>query len=117
MLAALFQPDALTGAITLVATEEPETAIHPSSAGAPYDAAHEASRRTQVVVTTQSADFLDSEHADPSHLLVVEMVNGATRVGSVGERTRRFLAEQPSQLAELHRQGQPRPAPPLGGGR
>ncbi|MDQ1308343.1 MAG: ATPase core protein [Actinomycetota bacterium] len=111
VLAALFQPEVLTGTIPLVAIEEPETAIHPSRAGALYDAVYETSRHTQVIVTTQSSDFLDSEYADASHLLVVEAVNGATRVGPVDEATRRFLTEHPSHLAELHRQGQLRPAP------
>lgn len=110
VLAALFQPEALTGTIPLIAIEEPETAIHPSRVGALYDAMHEAAQRTQVIVTTQSSEFLDSESADAAHLLVVEMVDGATRIGPVDEATRRFLAGRPSQLAELHRQGQLRPA-------
>lgn len=110
VLAALFQPDVLNGTIPLVAIEEPESAIHPSNVGALYDAVHEASRRTQVIVTTQSADFLDSEHADVSHIIAVKMVNGATRIGPVDDRTREFLTREPSRLAELHRQGQLDPA-------
>jgi hypothetical protein len=77
-----------------------------------YDAVHEASRRTQVIVTTQSADFLDSEHAEVAHIIAVKMVNGATRIGPIDDRTRDFLTREPSRLAELHRQGQLDPAPP-----
>lgn len=116
VLTALFQPEVLDGSIPLVVIEEPETAIHPSRVGALYDAMFEASRHCQVLVTTQSSELLDSDYADPAHLLVVEMVNGATQVGPVDEPTRQFLVERPSQLPELHRQGQLRPALAEAGG-
>ncbi|MFC6085989.1 AAA family ATPase [Sphaerisporangium aureirubrum] len=114
VLAALLQPGVLTGDIPLVAIEEPEIAIHPSRVGALFDALLEASQRTQVIATTQSSDFLDTEEFTPSALRVVEMANGATVIGELDSHTQRYLSKDPSQVAEMHRQGQLRPADPEG---
>ncbi|MEV5409533.1 AAA family ATPase [Thermopolyspora sp. NPDC052614] len=110
VLAALFQPGVRHGSIPLVAIEEPETAIHPAKVAALYDALEDASAHTQVIATTQSADILDTEYAKAEHLRLVEMVNGVTRIGELDEHTRQYLAEQPSMLAAMHRQGHLRPA-------
>ncbi|WP_204015694.1 AAA family ATPase [Sphaerimonospora thailandensis] len=116
VLAALHQPDVLTGLIPLVAIEEPETAIHPSKVGVLLAVLKDASARTQVIVTTQSSDLLDPEEAHPSMLRIVEMTDGATRVGELSEYTQRHLIEHPSQLPEMHRQGHLRPVDPAGQG-
>ncbi|MFD3656408.1 AAA family ATPase [Streptomyces sp. NPDC058620] len=110
VLTALFQPDAANGTIPLLAIEEPELAIHPSKAGALFEAAESASLRTQIIVTTQSSDFLDDEHVRPEHLRMVEMVGGVTYVGELDARTRHYLEERPDMLPELHRKEQLRPA-------
>ncbi|GGS97608.1 hypothetical protein GCM10010156_64750 [Planobispora rosea] len=112
VLAVLHQPDVLTGAVPLVVIEEPEKAIHPSHVGVLLAALKEASERTQVIVTTQSSDLLDTEEAHPSQLRIVEMVDGVTRIGELSDYTQRHLIERPSQLPEMHRQGQLRPANP-----
>ncbi|MDA2811704.1 AAA family ATPase [Nocardiopsis sp. RSe5-2] len=111
VLAALFQPAALDASIPLLAIEEPELAIHPARVGAMYEALHDASLNTQILVTTQSSELLDDAFVRPENLLLVEMVDGATRVGGVDEHTRRYLEENPSQLGDMHRQGQLRPSP------
>lgn len=117
VLTALLQPDAANGTIPLLAIEEPELAIHPSKAGALFEAAEGASHRTQIIVTTQSSDFLDDEHVRPEHLRMVEMVGGVTYVGELDERTRHYLADHPGMLPELHRKEQLRPAQLAGGAR
>ncbi|MEV7968527.1 AAA family ATPase [Sphaerisporangium sp. NPDC088356] len=116
VLTALFQPEALTATIPLVTIEEPEIAIHPARVACLFDALHEASHRTQVIVTTQSSDLLDTEGVHPSVLRMVEMVDGVTRIGELSEHTKRNLIKNPSHLAEMHRQGHLRPAAPANGG-
>ncbi|MEU8269015.1 AAA family ATPase [Sphaerisporangium sp. NPDC049002] len=116
VLAALFQPDALTGAIPLVAIEEPEIAIHPARVAGLFDAIKETSIRTQVIVTTQSSDLLDTEEVHPSLLRIVEMVDGVTRIGELSDHTQRNLLKTPSHLADMHRQGHLRPAASVDGG-
>jgi predicted ATPase len=50
---------------SLVAVEEPETALHPAGVSALYEALDAAAAHTQVIVTSQSPDLLDSEYAGP----------------------------------------------------
>ncbi|MGI5427766.1 AAA family ATPase [Streptomyces sp. CA-179760] len=111
VLAALFQPLALTGDIPLVAIEEPEISLHPPMLGALYDALAAAARNTQVMVTTQSADLLDNAAADPAHLLVARDEGAGTVIGPVDESGRRLLADGVLTLSELLRSGELRPEP------
>ncbi|MFF5213413.1 AAA family ATPase [Streptosporangium sp. NPDC000396] len=110
VLAALFQPGTSDGSIPLVSLEEPERAIHPANASALFEAMHAASERTQVIATTQSSDLLDDEYVEPGHLRMVEMSGGITRIGELDDYTSRHLTANPSQLAQMHRQGHLRPA-------
>jgi predicted ATPase len=109
VLAALFQVPVLQGRIALVGIEEPERALHPAGVGALYEALEDASRHTQVIVTSQSSDLLDSECARPEHVRVVSNVDGATQVGEIDASGRAILEKGLMTLAELHRSGQMRP--------
>jgi predicted ATPase len=66
--------------VRLVGIEEPETALHPAAAGALMDALREATKHTQVIVTTHSADLLDQVDIDNDGLLVVVSEDGITRI-------------------------------------
>ena len=112
VLAALFQPKALTGAVPLIAIEEPEKAIHPPRLGGLYEALVAASRTTQVLVTTQSADLLDSGSADPAHILAAVNEGGATTLGPLDDTNRSLVADKAMTLSELLRAGLVRPATP-----
>ncbi|MCG5216728.1 AAA family ATPase [Streptosporangium sp. KLBMP 9127] len=109
VLAALFQPATLDNGATLLAIEEPETALHPAAAGALFDALTEASERVQVVVTTQSADLLDRDEFDPDSVRVVTMTGGVTVIGGIDEVSRRLVKDKRTTLGELMRSGQLRP--------
>ncbi|GAB3658844.1 AAA family ATPase [Actinocorallia lasiicapitis] len=109
VLTALYQPDVLTGSIPFVSIEEPEKAIHPPSLGALYEALAAGSQLTQIIVTTQSADLLDSEAADPAHLLVAVNTGGATRIGPLDAAGRSLVEDKTMTLAELMRTGLMRP--------
>ncbi|MEU8196610.1 AAA family ATPase [Microbispora amethystogenes] len=109
VLAALFQPVVVDGQATLVAIEEPETALNPAAAGALFDALTEASERVQVVVTTQSADLLDRDEFDPASVRVVAMTGGVTVIGEIDHVSRRLVEDKRTTLGELMRSGQLQP--------
>jgi len=66
--------------VTVVGIEEPEAALHPAAAGALMGALREASRKTQVVLTTHSPDLLDQVKLTREKLLVVEARQGTTHI-------------------------------------
>ncbi|WP_327750255.1 AAA family ATPase [Streptomyces sp. NBC_00496] len=110
VLAALFQPRALTGEIPFIGIEEPEISLHPPMVGALYDALVAAARNTQVMVTTQSADLLDNAAVDQGHLLVVRDDGSGTAIGPIDEGGRRLLDDGVLTLPDLLRSGEMRPA-------
>jgi predicted ATPase len=112
VLAALFQPQALSGLIPFIGIEEPEISLHPPMLGALYDALVGASHNTQVMVTTQSADLLDNPAADPGHLLVVRDDGRGSTIGPIDATGRQLLAEGVLTLPELLRSGEMRPQTP-----
>jgi len=116
VLAALFQPPAFDGRIPLVGIEEPETALHPAGVNALYEALDDAAARTQVIVTSQSSDLLDSEYARLEHLRAVSNVDGVTQVGEVDAAGHAIVEKGLMSISELHRSGQMRPEP-AGSGR
>jgi predicted ATPase len=62
----------------LIAIDEPETGLHPSMMSIIADFAKQAAGRTQVVISTHSADFLDAFHDVTPTITVAECVNGET---------------------------------------
>ena len=109
VLAALLQPEAFTGRIPLVGIEEPEAGLHPAAVAALYEALDDAAERTQVIVTAQRADLLDSDYARLSHLRAVASVDGSTQIGEVDPAGRSMVDTGAMTLGELHRSGQLRP--------
>lgn len=103
VLAALFQPDVVSGRIALVGIEEPEAGLHPGAAGALFDAMSEASERVQVVATSHSADLLDRDDLDPGIIRAVAMEDGQTIVDQVDEASREALHEKLLTPGQLHR--------------
>jgi predicted ATPase len=113
LLAALFQPDSLTGEVSLVCVDEPELGLHPTATGVLFDALTEAAEHVQVIAATQSADLLDRKDFDPDWALLVAMENGATKISPVDEGTREVVARRLATLGEELRSNQltPRPVP------
>jgi predicted ATPase len=109
VLAALLQPRAAAGQVPLIAIEEPETALHPAGVGALYEAMDDASARTQVIVTSQSSDLLESEYARLEHIRAMANVDGVTRIGEVDAAGRAVVEKGLMSISELHRSGQMRP--------
>ncbi len=95
--------------IPLVGIEEPESTLHPAAAGVLFDALHEASHFTQVLVTTHSPDLLDIKDLDVDSLLIVDMADGQTVIGPADEVSRSIMRDRLSTAGELLRQNQLRP--------
>jgi predicted ATPase len=112
VLASLLQPPVFQGRIPLVGIEEPETALHPTGVSALYEALDDATARTQVIVTSQSSDLLDSEYANLDHIRAVANMDGVTRIGPIDAAGRAVVEKRLMTLSELHRSGQMRPEIP-----
>ena len=113
-LVALFQGDddeRSTGSPSLVGIEEPESALHPGAMGALVEALSDASERVQVLVTSHSADLLDSDAIRESSILAVASRHGRTRIGPLDRAGRSALHKRLFTAGELLRMDQLRPEP------
>lgn len=115
LLTALFQPGTWTGAVPLVAVEDPELGLHASAIGALFDALTEASEHVQVIVATQSADLLDRKDFPLDAARIVETRDGASVVHELGQPIREVVHRHLATLGELQRSNQltPWPDPPV----
>lgn len=104
-LLAVFQQTS-QGPPSLVAIEEPETSLHPAATAALVDALDEATGRTQVLITTHSAELLDNPTIRPENVRVVEMIDGETIITGVDEATEEIYRERFESLGGLERQNQ-----------
>lgn len=103
ILAALFQR------IPLIGIEEPELALHPAAAGVLHDALREASTRTQVMVTSHSADLLDNKTITDAELLSVLWDADGTRIAPIDEAGRTALRDHLYTAGEMLRMNQLEP--------
>ena len=101
LLAVLANPDPPS----LIAVDEPETGLHPAMLPIVADYAIQASERTQVILATHSASFLDAfgDHAPTT--TVVESIDGRTRL-SVQDGDELAYWMKHYTLGELYRSGQ-----------
>jgi len=90
----------------LIGLEEPETALHPAAASVLLAALREASRQTQIVVTSHSPDLLDNSDIEPEEVYAVENQDGLTRIGTLDDAGRQMLRERLFTPGELLRQNQ-----------
>ena len=112
ILAALFQPDGV-----LIAIEEPESTIHPGALESILDVLLEASKSTQIVMTTHSPELLDAKWITERHLRLVDWRDGATDITSVSEANRTALQQHLMGAGELLRANALEPASSEGASR
>ncbi len=108
-LMAAFQLVPTIGSPSLVAIEEPETALHPAAMRALVAAFDEATLRTQILLTTHSPDLLDAVEVKPANLRVVQLVDGQTVIGPVDEAGVEIVTRKLNSLAGLERENQLEP--------
>jgi predicted ATPase len=112
VLVALFQSaNGQKRPVPLVAIEEPEVALHPAAAGVLLEALREASRSTQVLVTSHSPDLLDDPRIPTDSILAVIAAEGLTRIGPLDEVGTSALRDQLYTPGELLRLNQLTPDP------
>jgi predicted ATPase len=108
-LVAAFQIVLPHGYPSLVAIEEPETSLHPAAMRALVDSLDEATLRTQVLLTTQSAEMLDNPTIRPENVRVVQMIDGQTVIAPVDEASIEIVRQKLDTLGGLERQNQLEP--------
>jgi predicted ATPase len=94
---------------SLVAIEEPETALHPAAMHALVDALDEATLRTQILLTTHSAEMLNNRTIQPKNVRVVQMIDGRTVIGPVDEASVEIIRLKLNTLGGLERENQLEP--------
>lgn len=91
---------------TLIAIEEPETALHPAAGAALREALKLASTKTQVLVTSHSPDLLDDLDLSPEAFLAVVSQGGETRIAPLDSASRESMREHLFSAGELLRLNQ-----------
>ena len=108
-LLAAFQVDGRYGSPSLIAIEEPETSLHPAAMRALVDALDEATLRTQILLTTHSAEMLDNPTIRPENVRVVQLLDGQTVIGPVDEASLDIVRRNLNTLGGLERENQLEP--------
>ena len=92
ILLAVFQSsDGVNTAPLLIGLEEPEMALHPAAAAVLLSALREGARYCQILVTSHSADLLDSQDIPTDSLLAVDALDGVTRIAPIDQAGRKVL--------------------------
>ena len=114
VLMALYQVAGMdSGKAKLIGIEEPEGCLHPAAGAVLTDVLREASDKTQVIVTSHSADLLDRDTISLESILAVVHEHGETRLGPLDEAGRSALREHLFTAGELLRMDQLTPDPAL----
>ncbi len=114
VLMALYQVAGMdSGKAKLIGIEEPEGCLHPAAGAVLTDVLREASDKTQVIVTSHSADLLDRDTIPLESILAVVHEHGETRLGPLDEAGRSALREHLFTAGELLRMDQLTPDPAL----
>ena len=94
--------------LPVIGIEEPELAVHPDTLAVLADLLNEASYRSQVIVTTHSPDFIDciTNYRRVENLRIVELVDGATKIGHVRKPQKQAVKKFLFSPGELHRMGE-----------
>lgn len=98
ILTALLQ----TPKLSVIGIEEPELTVHPGAINLIFDFIRQASRQSQIFLTTHSPELLDCLK-DPKMVWVVEKVNQFTLVDSVAEDQLEAIKSKLQSIGEIHR--------------
>ena len=84
---------------TFIAIEEPEQNINPAVLGLLADAIKEASKTTQILITTHSPSFI--EHFSPEQIRVVDMRHGETIVSPIRSSQVKTVKDRLMSIGEI----------------
>ncbi len=99
LLLAVYQP----GLPSLIAIEEPEATVHPGVAEIITSVLMDASKRSQILVTTHSPDILEHDDLSDEQIRVVTKVQGRTVIAPVAAVSRKAIRENLYTAGELLR--------------
>lgn len=109
VLIALFQDNGGKG--KFVGLEEPEVALHPAAAGLLRDCLRDASRDSQILVTSHSPDLLDDADVPTDAIRAVVADAGRTEIAALDPAGREMLFRRLYTAGELLRLDQLKPDP------
>ena len=94
--------------LPVIGIEEPELTVHPGALAVLADMINEASRRSQVIVTTHSPDLIDflTNNRTVESLRIVELAGGVTTVRQVGDNQVKAVKKRLFSPGELYRMGE-----------
>lgn len=98
---------------SMIAIEEPESALHPAASAALREALAQASKTSQVLVTSHSPDLLDDVGIRPESVLAVSSLGGETVIAPLDRAAREMLRDELFTAGELLRLEQLQPDPDL----
>ena len=101
LIAVLANPDPPA----LIAIDEPATGLHPSMLPIIAEYAADAALRSQVIMTTHSADFLDAFGDLPPTTTVTKWEDGKTRLQIASDETLRYWLKEYT-LGKMYRSGE-----------
>jgi len=93
----------------LIAIEEPEATVHPAAAEVITSVLMDASKRTQILVTTHSPDILDYKELPDEQIRVVTKDEGRTIIAPLSPPTRAAIRENLYTPGELLRSNELNP--------
>ena len=94
--------------LPVIGIEEPELTANPWTLAVLADMINEASRRSQVIVTTHSPDFIDylTDYRRTENLRVVELVGGVTTTRRVRDNHVKAVKKHLFSPGEVYRMGE-----------
>ncbi len=88
---------------SIIGVEEPELMIHPGAMGVLANVIRGTSHRSQVILTTHSPDLITNFPVNS--LRIVDLENGATKIGPVREDERQIVEDKLFKAGDLLRLG------------
>ena len=94
--------------LPVIGIEEPELAEHPDTLAVLADMINEASRRSQVIVTTHSPELIDflTDYRTTESLRIVELDDGVTIARRVPDKKAALVKKHLASPGELYRMGE-----------
>ena len=94
--------------LPVIGIEEPELTAHPDALAVLADMIREASRRSQVIITTHSPDLIDflTNYRSTENLRIVELDGGVTTVRRVADKRAKAVKKHLFSPGELYRTGE-----------
>lgn len=108
LLVAIFQDEwENVPKLSLICIEEPETGLHPAAASVMIDAITEASKATQIIITTHSADILENVNPDVTNIIYTSInKDNSTKFSTISAETMEIIRKGLYNPGELLRMGQ-----------